>query len=64
MNAEDKLNAAIQQDGVNTQSHILDELKRHPQYVEQHTGGDVLPQTKGVELWTTKVLKSLPRNTV
>lgn len=36
MREEHKLNKAIKQDGVDTQSEILDELKRrYPQYVEQ-----------------------------
>lgn len=35
-NEEKKLNEAIKQDGINTQSEILDKLKRrYPQYVEQ-----------------------------
>lgn len=42
---EDKINKAIQQDGVNTQSHILAQLKRrYPQYVEPPANGDVSPQ--------------------
>lgn len=36
MREEKKLNKAIRQDGIDTQSEILDELKRrYPQYVEQ-----------------------------
>ena len=36
MREENKLNKAIKQDGIDTQSEILDELKRrYPQYVEQ-----------------------------
>lgn len=36
MREERKLNKAIKQDGINTQSEILEELKRrYPQYVEQ-----------------------------
>lgn len=36
MREEKKLNKAIKQDGINTQSEILEELKRrYPQYVEQ-----------------------------
>lgn len=36
MREEDKLNKAIKQDGIDTQSEILEELKRrYPQYVEQ-----------------------------
>lgn len=35
-NEEKKLNEAIKQDGIDTQSEILEELKRrYPQYVEQ-----------------------------
>ena len=64
MSVEEKLNKAIQQDGVNTQSHILDKLKRrYPQYVEQLTDGDV-SHKKGVDLWKTRALKLLPRNMV
>lgn len=46
MSIENKLNKAIQQDGVNTQSKILDELKRrYPQYVAVSTNDNPAVRT-------------------
>ncbi|MDE7406388.1 MAG: hypothetical protein K2M89_05910 [Clostridiales bacterium] len=48
MREEHKLNKAIKQDGIDTQSEILDELKRrYPQYVEQ-SGNKQAPARKRI----------------